>query len=989
MPSASWKTAVTAMTDARAASGSRTVSHDFTPMGLLFEVREMGALRDRWRGASAKTADINTPRSADLRLAIRPVTRSVSGNWVRGTVNWSNVGYHTGRLRLNPEHQSWLAQLVALDRSTRGTYGAAEPDWIYLDHIGSPLLWSLFESAAELGMEFVTGKKSTPVTIGHGATLGIEIVSTSEHGNPGDLLVAPAIRIDGERRPTDAVRLLGDHGLYTFTFDPTTVALAPTVEPVTEEQRQLLKSPSTIVVPASDADEFLSQYYPKLRRAVSVTSPDGSVELPEASAPGLVLTATYSPGNMLTLGWHWEYGSERVPLAVSPTVDDEFRDPVAEREVIDALREALGGGVPTALTTLVGVDAAEFSEHVLPRIRETDGVRVDVVGDVPEYRELTGVPALTVTTVETDQRDWFDLGVVVTVDGKKVPFAPLFTALAKGSNKLLLIDGSYLSLRQPVFDQLRELIAEASELDEWETGLRISRYQASLWADFEDLAEETVQAISWRETVAGLRELTGDAPIETTPLPAGLQAEMRPYQRDGYTWLTFLWRHGLGGVLADDMGLGKTLQTLALVAHATETTSGIGRKPFLVVAPTSVVSNWVAEAQRFTPGLAVTGVTRTQRKSGISPAESARGADIVITSYALFRLDFAGYQEVAWAGLILDEAQFVKNATSKAHENAVALDAPFKLAITGTPMENSLTDLWAIFQIVAPGLFPSGRKFAEEYTRPIAAGYGLERLARLRRRIRPLMMRRTKQLVASDLPPKQEQVLHVDLAPAHRKLYDRFLQRERQKLLGLLTDMNKNRFIVFRSLTLLRMLSLDASLVDEQYASMPSAKLDVLLDHLDDVIAEGHRALVFSQFTSFLGKAAERLKAAGIEYEYLDGSTTRRSEVIDRFRGGEAPVFLISLKAGGFGLNLTEADYVFLLDPWWNPAAEEQAIDRTHRIGQTRSVNVYRLVADGTIEEKVMALKEQKARLFDAVIDDDQLFSSTLSADDIRGLLDF
>jgi SNF2 family DNA or RNA helicase len=249
------------------------------------------------------------------------------------------------------------------------------------------------------------------------------------------------------------------------------------------------------------------------------------------------------------------------------------------------------------------------------------------------------------------------------------------------------------------------------------------------------------------------------------------------------------------------------------------------------------------------------------------------------------------------------------------------------------------------------------------------------------------MMRRTKELVAPELPEKQEQVLAIELAPKHRKLYDTVLQRERQKLLGLIEDMDKNRFIIFRSLTLLRMLSLDASLVDAKYAGIPSSKLDALLEQLDDVVAEGHRALIFSQFTSFLKKAAERLDAAGIAYEYLDGSSTKRPAIVKRFKTGTAPVFLISLKAGGFGLNLTEADYVFLLDPWWNPATESQAIDRTHRIGQTRSVNVYRMVATGTIEEKVMALKEKKAKLFDAVLDDDAVFSSALSADDIRSLL--
>jgi SNF2 family DNA or RNA helicase len=250
------------------------------------------------------------------------------------------------------------------------------------------------------------------------------------------------------------------------------------------------------------------------------------------------------------------------------------------------------------------------------------------------------------------------------------------------------------------------------------------------------------------------------------------------------------------------------------------------------------------------------------------------------------------------------------------------------------------------------------------------------------------MMRRSKELVAAELPAKQEQVLRVELAPRHRKLYDTVLQRERQKLLGLIEDLDRNRFIVFRSLTLLRMLALDATLVDEAYAGIPSSKLDALFDQLDDVLAEGHRALVFSQFTSFLQKAAARLDQRGVAYEYLDGSTLRRSDVIGRFKDGVAPVFLISLKAGGFGLNLTEADYVFLLDPWWNPAVEAQAVDRTHRIGQTRSVNVYRMVASDTIEEKVMALKDRKARLTSAVLDDDAVFSSSLTAEDIRGLID-
>jgi SNF2 family DNA or RNA helicase len=483
--------------------------------------------------------------------------------------------------------------------------------------------------------------------------------------------------------------------------------------------------------------------------------------------------------------------------------------------------------------------------------------------------------------------------------------------------------------------------------------------------------------------------------VPEASLPTGLNAQLRPYQKKGFDWLAFLWEHGLGGILADDMGLGKTLQLLSLMVHVSETGE---RKPFLVVAPTSVLGTWRNEAARFAPDLRVRIIEGTASRRDDSLADAVEHADVIVTSYTLLRLDDEEYAHLEWAGVILDEAQFAKNPATKAHKAIAALRSRVKIAVTGTPLENSLTDLWALFSLTAPGLFPSARRFREEYVQPIEKGkvpeneeggeYRRRRLERLRRRIRPLMLRRTKELVAADLPEKQVQEVFVDLSPAHRARYDTVLQRERQKLLGLLADLDRNRFIVFRSLTMLRMLALAPGLIDPADAGIPSSKLDVLIEQVQELRAEGHRALVFSQFTSFLDLAAQRLDAAGIQHVHLDGSTRHRTEVIDSFKDGEQPVFLISLKAGGFGLTLTEADYVFLLDPWWNPAAEAQAIDRTHRIGQTRRVFVYRLIASGTIEEKVLALQQRKARLFTAVMDDDELFSKALTADDIRGLLE-
>lgn len=1009
----SWKSSIGALAGPTTTKPSAT-----TLMGLQFELRErVRASRGRWEPPQSRTAkplpsDSARTGDATYRLAVRPVLLSRTGNWVRGNLTWTSLPYQMNRLEIGVEQHRWFSQFAALHRSVQEAYTPGEADWLLLDDFASPLLWPLLEEGQRLGVAWVTGKKETDVTLGQRGRIRVDVRGAGGADQPdktGPLELSAGVVIDDEAYQAASIGVIGSHGFYVFGFDPKPrFLLAPAASPVTEEQRQLLATaaqgtsariapagdalrspdadtgPAAIVIPSGDADEFLRDFYPRLQATVDVVSGDDSVTFPEIQPPHLVLGATFGTGDSLTLEWSWESFGTREPL-VSREVPDE---------VVSGLAGLLGDTPRNGVRR--GIEAAEFAATVLPRLEELGHVQVEISGERPAYRELTEAPHLVVTTVETDKRDWFDLGVLITVEGKTIPFGPLFKALSRRQTKLLLVDKSYLSLEHPSFDELRRLIEEARDLDEWDAGLRINRYQASLWQELEDLADETVQAETWRSTVGGLLAIET---VENTPVPAGVDATLRPYQADGFSWLAFLFEHKLGGVLADDMGLGKTLQTLALFEHARTLPADEGtsasRKPFLVVAPTSVVSNWVAEAKRFTPDLVVKGINATQAKSAQGRSveslhDLVATADVIVTSYALFRLDFAEYQAEEWSGLILDEAQFVKNRGSRAHRCAAELTTPFKLAITGTPMENNLMDLWSLFHIVAPGLLSTGTRFTDDYVKPITLGKRPDLLQNLRRRIRPLMMRRTKELVASELPAKQEQILRIDLTPEHRDIYDIHLQRERQKLLGLLDDeLDRSKLIVFRSLTLLRLLSLDASLVDEAYTGVPSAKLDVLLDELDDVIAEGHRALIFSQFTSFLTKVAERLDERGVAHEYLDGSTTHRAEVIDRFKTGTAPAFLISLKAGGFGLNLTEADYVFLLDPWWNPATEAQAVDRTHRIGQTKNVMVYRMIANDTIEEKVLKLKEQKAQLFDAVMDDDEAaFSASLTSDDIRALLE-
>jgi SNF2 family DNA or RNA helicase len=615
---------------------------------------------------------------------------------------------------------------------------------------------------------------------------------------------------------------------------------------------------------------------------------------------------------------------------------------------------------------------------------------------------------------------------------------------------------------RPELQELRRLVEEARAMSDDPKGpLRLSAYQADLWAELEELGIVQEQSERWRSLVAGLAGATDGSPPEPVPAPDGLAAELRHYQHSGYEWLTFLLRAGLGGILADDMGLGKTMQTLAMILRAVQDrdeaarasgTGGTGGTvaadgargpashpgpsgapaaggerapashhgpsgapaaggerapashhrpsgalaaggeraaypPVLVVAPTSVLPTWLAEAARFAPSLRVVALGETTKRRGGTIAQAIAGADLVVTTYAVFRIDAEAFRESAWSALVLDEAQFVKNHQSQVYQCARLLPARTKLAITGTPMENNLMELWALLSIVAPGLFPRPAAFAEHFRRPIESGSAPERLDTLRRRIRPVMLRRTKDAVASELPPKQEQVIEVALSPKHRRIYDRVLAHERQRLLGLLDDAQRNRIAILRSLTRMRRLCLDPVLDDPAHAGIGSAKVDALLELITPVLAEGHQALVFSQFTGFLATVRARLDAEGIGYAYLDGRTRKREEVIASFRSGERPVFLVSLKAGGFGLTLTEADYVFLLDPWWNPATEAQAIDRTHRIGQDKHVFVYRMVATDTIEDKVLALQERKRELFARVVDEGALASGVLSAEDIRGLL--
>lgn len=445
-----------------------------------------------------------------------------------------------------------------------------------------------------------------------------------------------------------------------------------------------------------------------------------------------------------------------------------------------------------------------------------------------------------------------------------------------------------------------------------------------------------------------LRSLVDDFEgIPDAPLPSDLTAELRTYQRHGVNWLYFLQEAGMGGILADDMGLGKTVQALC-VLH--------GRS--LVVAPTSVLHNWRSEIERFRPNVSVCVYHGGKR-------ELDAKADVVLTSYALLRLDQQLLCEQQWDCVVLDEAQAIKNPQSQVAQAAFKLNAAFRVTLTGTPVENRLDELWSQFHFLNPGLLSGRRDFQDRYARPIATGEpGVAK--RLRERIRPFVLRRLKREVAPELPARTHITLHCTLTTAERQAYDTVRVAAQEKLVKQLGG--NDVMAALEALLRLRQAACHTSLLPGHTAET-SSKIELLMNTLEEVIANDHKSLVFSQWTGMLNLVEPHLRARGIDYVRLDGTTRNRQQVVEAFQADDGPpVFLISLKAGGTGLNLTEADHVFLLDPWWNPAVEDQAADRAHRIGQTRPVMVYRLVAEGTVEERILKLQERKRALAEAAV---------------------
>ena len=578
--------------------------------------------------------------------------------------------------------------------------------------------------------------------------------------------------------------------------------------------------------------------------------------------------------------------------------------------------------------------------------------------------------------------DWFDMKGGVSFGTEQVRLPRLLAALRKGESVIKLSDGR-LGMVQPEWrKQLEPFLAAASE--EHEHGLRFRRNQVMIL----DALLAARPDVSFDEVFETARRHIVDSKIVPEHPPDSFRGTLRPYQCEGLGWFSFLRDLNFGGCLADDMGLGKTIQVLALLDQRRRAGER-ERRPSLVIAPRSLVFNWKAEAARFTPELRLLDHSTPDR---VRAVEHFAGYDLVITTYALLRREAELFSGVEFDYVILDEAQAIKNASSQAAKAATLLRAQHRLALSGTPVENHLGELASLFEFLNPGMLRAKTTRVMKMLRHAGskAPEAAEARVMLARAVRPFILRRTKAQVARELPERVEQTIWCELEPKQRQLYDELREYYRASLLGRVASkgLNRSKIHILEALLRMRQAACHPGLVDAKHSKETSAKLATLFEELPILLDGGHKVLVFSQFTSLLALVRNEMRQRGMAHAYIDGASRDREAQVRRFQEDPSvPLFLISLKAGGLGLNLTAAEYVFLLDPWWNPAVEAQAIDRAHRIGQTRNVIAYRLVSRDTIEEKILELQKEKRQLADAIISEENSILRQLTAEDLDLLL--
>jgi SNF2 family DNA or RNA helicase len=577
-----------------------------------------------------------------------------------------------------------------------------------------------------------------------------------------------------------------------------------------------------------------------------------------------------------------------------------------------------------------------------------------------------------------EENDWFDINAIVYFGPFAIPFISLKQHILHKKREFTLPDGAIAIIPEKWFSQYSSLF----NFSDSSKALKLHKHHIGL---INDLSEDGIAHVTLHRK---LQKLNDFEHIEETEMPHHFKGNLRSYQKAGYNWFSFLRAYHFGGCLADDMGLGKTIQTLAMLQKIKEEDHHNKTKSTsLIVMPTSLIYNWLNEAKKFTPQLKIHAHTGGARNKDVSHFIDY---DIIITTYGITRIDADLLQHFYFNYIILDESQNIKNPASKSFKAVRLLKSRHKLILSGTPVENSVADLWTQLTFLNPGLLGTQSFFNEEYVQAIEKKKDEDKARKLQAIIKPFVLRRTKEQVAEELPPKTEQVFYCDMSEDQAAYYEKTKSAYRNDLLSSMDDgtYKQKHVQLLQGLTALRQLANHPVMIDENYHS-DSGKFKNVIHALNNVLKGGHKVLIFSQFVKHLNLFRQEFDRGEIPYAYLDGATKNRGETVADFQNNpDLKVFLISIKAGGVGLNLTQADYVFILDPWWNPAVEQQAIDRSHRIGQEKKVFIYKFIAKDTVEEKILALQNRKKRLASSLITTEESFFKSLTKADIREILE-
>ncbi len=754
-----------------------------------------------------------------------------------------------------------------------------------------------------------------------------------------------------------------------------------------------------IVIAHEEISEFLDKVWTKL----PASDLYNQTEFLERMNP-LFVPATYNPklfldeeGSLLTVRisniYETEHGETALPGGPNPdlqtgsyTYDAKayliLRDQEAEAELSQQLIEMNFQPRSNELWFLEPEEAIAFLLDSYPGLVEK--YRVYGEKNLSRYKVRLSSPAVVAEVSSDEEGKWFNLDLEVDYDGQRVPIEDIWKAWSTGKRYIQLKGGAYTSLPESWLSKVGHKLKAMGFSPDEPPKSSFKQFEAPVLDKIlEDLPHAKVDSF-WaklREKIHSFEEIR---PISQ---PKGLNAEMRPYQAQGLSFLNFLYEYGFGGILADEMGLGKTLQTLSFIQYLTEHNN---KGPTLVIVPTSVLPNWEREAKKFTPNLTCLTIYGARRENLFKKIADSH---LVITTYALLRRDLEELQKFTFTAIILDEAQNIKNPNTITSRSVRQLDSGLRICLSGTPIENNLFELWSLFEFLMPGFLGSQHAFQRGLVKPIKDG-NEESLDYLRTRVRPFILRRTKTEVAKDLPPKVENVTYCALAEEQMELYNALALKLKNQVLADVDEkgLAKSQMSILDALLKLRqicchprLLKLDIPGVS---TNLPSGKFDAFKDMIQDIIMGGHKVLVFSQFVQMLHIIRSWLQTSDIPYTYLDGSSKDRFEQVDLFNSDpNIPVFLISLKAGGTGLNLTSADYVIHYDPWWNPAVENQATDRTHRIGQTRQVFSYKMICQNTVEEKILQLQEAKRNVAESIIPGKNAWHS-LTRDDLEMLFD-